>query len=247
MIKAILVDDEPKAVSVLKSTLNELFPEIQISAMVHSAAEAYEKIIDEKPDLLFLDIAMPNDSGFDLLRRLPNLNFEIIFVTGFDEYALEAVKFCAIGYVMKPIQDRDFMIAVRNALKRISEKQENQRNKQLLKNIMNPGNLQNRIGIPTVTGIEFMPTDEIIRCEGLGGCTKVVLKERKNIISSYNLGVFKKLLEEYGFYTVHKSHLINTLHLKSYDREGVITMTNDDSIPVSRRKRNEFIERIKFK
>ncbi len=245
MIKTVLIDDEPKALSVLQITLNELFPEIEIATIAHSADDAFEKIIDIKPDLIFLDIAMPKESGFDLLRRLPNLNFEIIFVTGFDEYALEALKFCAIGYVMKPIEDRELVIAVRNAMKRILEKKENERNQQLLQNIMNPGSLQNRIGIPTESGIDFVSTEQIVHCEGLDGCTKVVLNERKNMISSYNLGEFRKLLEPYGFYASHKSHLVNTLHIQSYDREGILKMKNGDTIPVSRRKRSEFLERIK--
>jgi len=245
MISTIIVDDEPKAVSMLQSTLKDLFPEIKISNTANSAEDAYHKILVEKPDLLFLDIAMPKESGFDLLRRLPDLNFEIIFVTGFDEYALEAVKFCAIGYVVKPIQDRDFFIAVQHAQKRILEKQENERNRQLLKNIMNPGNVKNRIGIPTETGIEFVSTDQIIRCEGVDGYTRVILEGKQDFLSSYNLGEFRKLLEEYGFYSTHKSHLVNTLHIKSFDRESILTMLNGDSVAVSRRKRQEFLDRIK--
>ncbi len=245
MIKTILIDDEPKAIKLLKSLLEEIFPNIDIIDTCTSPDDAFISIIKNRPELIFLDIAMPKQSGFDLLKRLPNLNFEIIFVTAFDEYALEAVKFSAIGYVVKPINDEELIAAVKNAEQRISEKQESERNKQLLATILNPGNAQNRIGIPTSSGIEFIPTIQILRCEGVDGCTKVIVTDRKNIISSYNVGEFKKMLEDYGFYAVHKSHLINTAHISSYDREGFLKMANGDIIPVARRKRAEFLEKVK--
>lgn len=245
MIKTILVDDEPRATEVLRELLEELFPELHIIGDADSAESAYRLITIQKPDLLFLDVAMPDESGFDLLRRLPNLNMEVIFVTGFNEYAVDAIKFCALGYVVKPVRREELIGAVSRAIKQIETKAEGMRNKQLIHNLLNPGNQQNRIGLPTTDGIEFVAIHEIIHCEGIQGCTKVVFKDRKALISSYNLGEFRQLLENYGFYAVHKSHLVNLDHIQRYDNEGMVEMSNQERLPVARRKRMEFMQQLR--
>ena len=173
------------------------------------------------------------------------LNFEVIFVTGFDEYAIEAFRFSAIGYLLKPVESSDLLQAVENAKQRIALKVENIRNQQLLDNVSQPMNGKNKIGIATLEGIEFIRVEEIIRCEGLQRCTNVVVQNRKNMVSSYNLGEFIKLLENYGFYSPHRSHLINLSHVQRYDREGTILMTDQSAIPVSRRKKQEFLDQLK--
>lgn len=245
MIKAILADDEPKALKVLEEMLQKYCPQLEVIATANSAENAYQLITSSHPDLIFLDVAMPEESGFDLLRRLPSLDFEIIFVTGFDTYAIDAIKFCAIGYVLKPIQQQDLLEAVHKAEKRISEKSDLLRNKQLLHNLINPGNSSNRIGVPTTQGLEFIPTDQIIRCEGEQKYTRVFIESRKDLLCSYNLGEFVKLLSGYGFFSPHKSHLINMAHIKRFDKEGTVTMTDESTVPVSRRKRQDFMEQLK--
>ncbi len=244
MITAILVDDEPKSRAVLEEKLRQYCPQVTVIGQVGDAAEAFSLITEKHPQLVFLDIAMPRESGFDLLKRLPSLDFEIIFVTGFGDYALDAIKFCAVGYVLKPIQTEELIAAVNHAHIRIEAKMENERNRQLLHNILNPGNANNRIGIPTMEGLEFVATSQIIRCEGLQKCTRVVVQETKGIVSSYNLGEFRKLLEDYGFFAVHKSHLINLSHIRKFDRESTVTMVDGSQVPVSKRKKQEFLEQL---
>ena len=244
MIRAVLVDDEQKALEVLKHKLGTYCPQIEIIGTAKTAAEAYNLITSAHPQLVFMDVAMPNENGFDLLRRLPRLDFELIFVTGFDSYAIDAIKFCAIGYVLKPIENEDLIEAVENAMSRIKEKVNQERNQQFLENLLNPGQAQNRIGIPTEAGLEFIPTEEIVRCEGFQKYTKVIARDRKQILSSYNIGEFRKLLERYGFYAPHKSHLINLQHILRYDKEGTVTMSDDSHVPVSRRKKQEFMEKL---
>ena len=245
MIKTILVDDEPRAIEVLRDHLEELFSELHIIGDADSAESAYRLITIQKPDLLFLDVAMPDESGFDLLRKLPELDMEVIFVTGFNQYAIDAIKFCAIGYILKPIRREELVEAVSRAIKQINTKAEGSRNKQLIHNLLNPGSPQNRIGLPTTDGIEFVSIGEIIRCEGIQGCTKAVFKDRKALISSYNLGEFRQLLESYGFYAVHKSHLVNLSHIQRYDNEGFVVMSDGDRVPVARRKRSEFMQQLR--
>ena len=248
MITTILIDDERKALITLEKKIQKLFPDdLQIIDKVNDAKTAYECIVEKKPQLLFLDIAMPVWSGFDLLQRLPNLNFEVIFTTGFDEYAIEAIQFCAIGYVVKPIQTEDLVQAVNNAKKRILLKEENILNKQLITNLLNPNNQDNKISIPMMSGLEFVKVKDIIRCEGMERCTKIILDNTntKPLVSSYNLGEFKKLLDKYGFFASHRSHLINLSHVVRYEKDGLITLSDNSSVPLARRNKSVFLERIK--
>ncbi len=241
-VSAVLIDDEDKALQVLKQKLATYCPQIEVKGVASSSAEGYELINSLKPQLVFLDVAMPEESGFDLLKRLPQLDFEIIFVTGFNNYALDAIRFSAIGYILKPVENEDLIAVVQKAVQRITEKLDSERNRRLLENLLNPGHVRNRIGIPTEAGLEFVPTDEIVRCEGFQKYTKVHILGRKETLSSYNIGEFRKLLENYGFFAIHKSHLINMLHIKRYDKEGTVFMVDGSPVPVSRRKKHEFLE-----
>ncbi len=244
MIRAVLVDDEAKALQVLKQKLKTYCPQIEICGEASTSAEAYDKIVSLKPQLVFMDVAMPGESGFDLLKRLPRLDFELIFVTGFDSYALDAIRFSAIGYLLKPIENEDLISAVQRALVRIEEKIDRERNRRFLENLLNPGSVTNRIGIPAESGLEFVPTNQIVRCEGDQKYTKVITTDGRDILSSYNIGEFRKLLEDYGFFAPHKSHLINLGHIKRYDKEGTVTMVDNSNVPVSRRKKQEFLDKL---
>lgn len=239
-----MVDDEAKSREVLRQKLKTYCPQVEIVGTADSAQMGFDQISSLRPDLVFLDVAMPNESGFDLLKRLPSLDFEIVFVTGFDSYALDAIKFCAIGYILKPIQNEELIDVVQKAERRINEKLDGQRNRQFLQNLLNPGSANNRIGIPTETGLEFLPTKDIVRCEGFQKYTKVITTSKKDILSSYNIGEFRKLLEGYGFFATHRSHLINLQHIQRYDKEGTVTMVDQSHVPVSRRKKQEFLDRM---
>lgn len=243
-MRAVLIDDEKYALAVLEERLRKFCPQVEIVGKASSAVEGQQMITELMPDLVFLDIVMPEQTGFDLLNQLPHLNFQLIFVTSFDEYAIQAIKFCAIGYITKPIRTEELLLAVNQAQKRFTEKSEFERNKQLLQNLVTPNSPTNRIGIPTERGLEFLETKDIVRCEGVQRCTKVIIDQRKSIISSYNIGEFVKLLETYNFYPVHKSHLVNLSHIIRYDNEGSLEMSDGDNIPVSRRRRQEFLEHL---
>lgn len=244
-MKALLIDDEEKSVQLLHNFLKKFCPQVNVVGTAHSVETGYTAINTHQPDLVFLDIEMPGGSGFDLLKKLPHLNFELIFVTSHEGYTMEAIKFCAIGYILKPIREQDLISAVHQAQIRVNEKVENLRNKQLLENLLNPGSSNNRIGIPTERGLEFVETGDIVRCEGTERYTKVVLKNKtKGILSSYNLGEFRKLLEAYNFYTPHKSHLISLEHIVRYDKEGTIEMSDNSLVPLARRRRQEFLEKM---
>lgn len=241
-VKAIIVDDEEFSRLLLKSKLEEYCPNVNIRELCASAEEAKVAIQKIEPDLVFLDIAMPDKTGIDLLRELPELNFEIIFVTGFNTFAIEAIQLSAIGYVLKPIQNDLLVDAVGHAVQRIQEKKENRRNKVFIQNIVNPDLSKKRIGIPTEEGLDFVSIEDIIRCEGYLKYTKVILKSGKTLLSSYNIGEFRRLLENYNFFSCHKSHLINLLHIKKYMKEGTILMEDNSYVPVSKRRKTDFLK-----
>jgi len=187
---------------------------------------------------------MPEESGFDFLNSLPSMDMELIFITGFDDYAIEAIEFCAMGYVLKPVKNAALIKAVDNARKRISEKQMATRNQNLLNNLLQTGNPQNRIGIETKDSLQLIPAGDIIRCEGEQRYTRIHIKDRKSILSSYNLGRFTDLLAAYGFFSVHKSHLINLSYVLSVDKDGAILLTDDSTVPLARRRRDDFLQQL---
>lgn len=244
-ISTILIDDEPKALKALHNKITRYCPDISVLDTAESAEAGYQLILKHQPELVFLDVAMPHETGFDLLKRLPSLNFEIIFVTGFDDYAIEAFKFSAIGYILKPIESTDLLQAVDNAKQRIALKEANVRNQQLLNNLTQPRSRHNKIGIATTAGFTFVDVKDIIRCEGLQRCTKVVLQNGKTLVSSYNLGAFVKLLENHGFFSPHRSHLVNLAHISNYHHEGTITMVDNSGIPVARRRKQAFLDEMR--
>ncbi len=244
-INAVIIDDERKAIESLRHNLNNLFPSINVIGESKEPEEGLELIISLNPELVFLDIAMPRMSGFDLLAKVENPKFEIIFVTAFDEYAIEAIQHCAIGYLVKPFDNKDLKLAVNQAKKNIQEKNSLINNKQLLEKINNNSNQTAKITIPTQDGLEFIGINQIINCEGVDGYTKLNTVNDGPILSSNSIGHFHKLLKNQQFYLSHKSHLINITHIKKYLNEGYVVMSNKNKIPVSRSKRNKFLEQIK--
>lgn len=244
-VKTILIDDERKALAILKNKLERLCPNVEVIAETQNPKEGIELIKTLKPDLVFLDIAMPELSGFDVLKQFEKPDFEIIFATAFDNYAIEAIKHCAIGYLVKPVDNTDLITAVTGAKANIEEKTALQKNKQLIENLGVQTFQKKKIIIPSVEGLEFVKIEEIIHCEGETGYTKIHLKKGKPLLSSNSIGHFNKLLSGSDFYLVHKSHLINLNYIEKYLNEGYVILSENIKIPVSRNRRQEFLEQLK--
>ncbi len=245
LMNAVIIDDEPHAVAVLEKLLFIHCPGVVVLGKANNVEQGIRLINRTEPDLIFLDVVMPRASGFKLIKQLPaQQSPEIIFVTSFDAYALEAIRCCALAYIIKPIQTEELLQAVRLANQRIGQKVSYERSQALIHNLNSAQPKHKRLGIPSEKGLEFVEVGHIIRCEGLSGCTRIVLKDGKNLLSSYNIGEFKKLLESYRFFPVHKSHLINLDEIMRYDREGSVLMIDQTLVPVSRRRRQEFLTQI---
>ena len=241
-IKAILIDDEAKALEGLQIKVNNFFKEIEIVALCNNPKTAIEKINNLKPDLVFIDIEMPVLSGFDVLAKIDNPTFEVIFVTAYNNYAIEAIKNSAIGYVVKPIDNDELKQAVNAAIKNINQKTAFEKNIELLNSLGHK--TTNSIAIPSQKGLSFMKIKDIVRFEGIDGYTKIYCNSGKTLLSSYNIGKFYKMLDDTSFFLCHKSHLINLNHVNSILKEGSIELLNNNTVPLAKSKKAELLIRM---
>lgn len=243
--KAIIIDDEYKAGALLHSLLEELCPTIQVTAVYQDPRSALSELSTTAPDIVFLDIEMPHMNGFEFVRSCRNVNFEIIFVTGYDEYAIDAFKISATDYLLKPISSDNLIEAVHKAERHIQDKITNDRYQILFDNMQEKSSINRKIGIPSINGIDFVRVDDIVVCEGDQKYTNVILESGLKIMSSYNIGEFNRILESSGFFLSHRSHLINMTKIKQYQKDGTIVLENGMTAPLARRRKEEFLLRIK--
>lgn len=244
-IKTIIIDDETKAIAILKNKIERFCPELEIVATIEKPQDAFDIINELRPDLIFIDIAMPGMSGFDLLQQFTTPNFEIIFATAFDQYALDAIKHCAIGYLVKPIDNEDLVEAVNNAQRNINDKNALEKNKLLIENLGIQKFQKKKIVIPSTEGLEFVKVKNITHFEGVDGYTKIHFTKDKPILSSHSIGHFKKLLDLKDFYHIHKSYIINMSYVERYLNDGYVVLQGNTSVPVSRAKRADFLNCLK--
>jgi two-component system, LytTR family, response regulator len=243
MINAIIVEDEPKNIRILKDQLHHHCPDVTVVGESENIKSALLAIETLKPDLVFLDIEMPYGNAFDLLENIENINFEIIFITAFSEYAIKAFKHSAIDYLLKPLDIDELIEAVEKAQKRIGDKTINNRVKTLLENTQNPKTQLSKIAISTMEGMEFLNIDTIIRCEAQGRYTEIYTTEKTRIVASKNIKEFETLLEQNNFFRIHHSHLINLNKIKKYHkgRGGYVIMEDGSTVEVASRKKEEFL------
>ncbi|MEA5459887.1 LytTR family DNA-binding domain-containing protein [Arcicella sp. LKC2W] len=247
MFSTVIIDDEAHARESLSKMLSLNCPEIQILGVASSANEGFEMITKLNPDLIFLDIEMPNGTGFDLLTRFNKPTFKVVFVTGFDQYALNAIKFSALDYLLKPINADELKETVEKA----KQQMVNQRGigdlKNLLSTLQNPRSRKNKLAVPTQQGLEMIEIQEIIHCEAANGYTIIHLQEGKPLMSSRDLKTYQELLEDYDFYRIHDSHLIAHFHVQKVLNEdgGIVVMSSDTKLPIARRRKSDFLEWLK--
>lgn len=247
-ITTILVDDEPRGLSSLKKLLEFNCPELEIAATCSSADEAKEKIGQLKPQLVFLDIAMPEKTGFDLLDELNDISFEIIFVTAHNDFMLQAFRFSAVDYLLKPVEDNLLVEAVKRAAKRIEEKTTDSSIETLLHNLRSKeGGQKMKMCIPSLKGFQVVKLSEIIYCEASSNYTNFHFAGRSVICASKPIHEYETLLEDCGFVRIHKSFVVNLEHVKEYIRGegGTVILSNGHDIEVSRRKKEIFMSRMK--
>lgn len=243
MIKAIIIDDEINNQELISNLLKSYAENIQVVALANSVETAYQAIMEHHPDLIFLDIQMPDGTGFDLLKKFEKINFKIIFVTAHQEFAIEAFKYSALDYLLKPLSPTNLIEAVKKVEESISSEDLNLKLKILLSNIAEPIKSKKKIVLKTMERIYSVDIDDIIRFESDGGYTKVYLVDGKRIMVSRTMKEFDDLLLDVGFLRVHHSHLVNMNHLFCFEKaEGHVVMKDESIVPVSNRKKDQLLE-----
>lgn len=242
IIKAVVIDDEQNNIDNLAILLNQYCKQVNIAASALNADEGEKIILQHTPDLVFLDIQMPGKSGFDLLKNLRQPQFEIIFVTAFDKYGIQAVKFSAIDYLLKPIKIDDLKDAVNKAVAKCMQKKQNLQLENLLQVLKNNQQKEeHRIALSSAKETRFVKTNDIIRCESSNNYTSFFLMNGEKIITSKPIFEYEEILEGYGFIRCHQSHLVNKKFIKSWIKEdgGYLLLDDQSQIPISRQKKEQ--------
>lgn len=247
-IKAIIVDDEQHCIDALQAMLQKKCPEVTILAGVNSVREARQLIDELQPDLVFLDVEMPHQNGFELLKLFDKVTFDVIFTTAYEQYALKAIKFNALDYLLKPFSVQELQEALRKYYERRMQKQNNSSIAPLEVFLQNMKTLQQtnkKIALPTINGLVFMPVQNIVRCESTGNYTKIFFTDKKQLLVSKPLKEFEELLTDVDFFRVHNSHLINLQQMESYlqGEGGFALMSDGTQVEVSRRRKAEFLKK----
>ncbi len=253
MITAVIVDDEKRSRSFLKGHINTFCPDVEIVGEAESVSTAVKVIQDFNPELVFLDIKMPDGTGFDVIERLrkedktESLKFKIIFTTAFDQYAIKAIKFSALDYLLKPVDPEELMAALKKNKGGGPQKSINDNIDVLISNVKSLSGSNKKIALNTSNKTYICKIDEIMRCESSGSYTLFYIKNMEPILISKSLGETEDLLKEHQFERIHKSHLINLNYLRTFIKSdgGFVEMENGDKIPVSNRKREYLIQLLK--
>jgi two-component system LytT family response regulator len=241
MINAILIDDEPDGLEDLQEALETYCPEVSVKGAFNVPQEGMEHIKKIKPDLVFLDVQMPGMSGFELLQKLAPVPFNVIFVSAYDRYAIKAIKFSALDYLLKPIDVDELMQAVSRVKERMAPASYSLQS--VVHNAQHGSGRIERLAVPSTEGIDFFDVKDIIFCKADSCYTRIHLTNHQTKVVTRVLKDFEDLLSESGFCRVHNSFLINLSHVKRYIRGegGYAILTDDHHVDISRRRKEEFL------
>lgn len=246
MIHAVIIDDELSGRETLQTLLQNSCPQVKVISVAHSAQEGIRAINSYQPELVFLDIEMPNGNGFDMLERIGDIQFEVIFVTAYDKYAIRAIKHSALDYLLKPILAEDLVYAVAKAELKIAEGIKNRTQYEtLFSNLKGKGKNPVKIAIPDATGYSFVELKNVIRFESFMNNSNVVLDDGKKIFVNKSLKEFEEMLGE-EFFRIHQSTIINLQHARKYIKGdgGFIKLSDGKECEVSRRRKEELLTRM---
>ncbi|MBS1764884.1 MAG: response regulator transcription factor [Bacteroidetes bacterium] len=244
MIRAVIIDDEQHCIDRLSTLLHSTKDkEIQLAGTAQNVDDGIALINRIKPHLVFLDVQIADKTGFDVLRALPATTSRIIFTTAHDKYALQAFRFCALDYLLKPIDADELNAALSKFQEEKNEANISEQITELLKGI---GNKPRKIGVPTLNGIVFIPVTDIIRCHADGNYTEIHLSDKKQMVVSKTLKEFELLLSDYNFFRVHNSDLVNLDFVKSYNKGkgGYLLLEDQSSVEVSSRRKEELLKKL---
>jgi len=249
MIKALIIDDEPKARNVLKHYLESFVSEVTEIRQADSVDAAMQVLCVYKPDIVFLDVEMPHKNGFQFLMEIKEPLFDVIFTTAYNQYAIQAIRFSALDYLLKPVDPDELKGAV---LRYIEKKETDNEKKALYENLVN--NIEKKevkdfkIAVPSAEGVYFFTIDEILRLEADRSYTHIHLVKKRPFITSKTLKHFEEMLEEFQFIRTHKSHLVNPRHITRLSNDNEFVMLTDGSkVEVSRRKKEDVQKQLNLR
>ncbi len=251
MLKAVIVEDEKNSQELLKELITEYCEGIEVVDIAGNVAEGLEALDAKQPDVLFLDIELPDGDGFQVLEKTTYKNFDVIFTTAYDQYAMRAFKFSATDYLLKPVDIDE----LEDAVARVREKheqgeaqpeQQSAKLDALIQNLRNMTQPLKRIVLPTSNGFTVVNPENIIRCESDRNYTFIFLTDGRKILVSRTIKEYDEMLSDYNFFRIHQSHLINLSYLKNYTRGrgGYVELTDGTVLDVSARRKSEFLKRM---
>jgi len=247
MYQTIIIDDDQLARRCLRRIIEQNFREIEIVGEADSVFSGVELINEVEPELVFLDIEMPDGTGFELLEKLTNINFKVVFTTSFSDYAITAFRYSAFDYIVKPVLIEN----VRSTMTRINEipvLREKQR-VEVLKRNLNPAlDSEQTIALPEINGFTIVKVKEIVRCEGERNYSRVFFADGSSVLVSRTLLDFDNLLVPHGFFRIHRSHLINLKNVNRYLKTdgGTVEMKDKTQLPISPKFKDDFLSRLLY-
>jgi two-component system, LytTR family, response regulator len=242
MIKTVIVDDESCFREMIQMLLEDYFPDINVVAQAESVEEAIQAIEEEQPELVFLDIEIKGGTGFHVLQKLKNRDFKLIFITAFNEFAIQAIKFSAIDYILKPINEFEFKAGVERAIQEIEKHESSGSLDLLLNNFRN--NVDKKLVLRTAQDMHVVNIGDLVRCVADNTYTTFYLDSGEKIMVSKGIGEYAELLAGFGFVRPHQSHLVNLNYIKKLDKTdgGYLILKDKTEVPVSSRQKPSLIE-----
>ena len=240
-IKAVIIEDEEKSRNTLKNMLTDFCEGVEIVGMGESIADGVKSIIEHKPDLVFLDIELPNGNGFELFNYFPLGHFDVIFTTAYDQFAVQAFKMSAIDYLLKPIDLED----LRNGLQKVRDKKHGEFLKEKIETLRsNLNNTFHKLALPSSDGLIFIELNDIIRCEASGNYTKFHLTNGSSHLISKTLGHYEEILKDSNFFRTNRADLVNLNHIQKYTRQkrATILLSDGTTLNIAEGRKNSFLE-----
>lgn len=248
-MRCIIVDDSLLGIKTVKAILKKYSPYVEVVGSAQSSQEAYALFVAEKPDLVLLDIEMPGGNGFSFLEMVQPLGipFQVIFITAFNQYAIKAIKFCALDYILKPVDAHELAASIAKAKDNMTDVRFLERYQNLIDNRQASDKDHQKLAIPTSQGYLFLPIKTILRCEGDGNYIRIFTREGKVILATKRLKEVEDLLGQHRFLRIHRSHLVNLDYVVQYHRGegGIVQMTDGTEINVARSRKDILLSMLK--
>lgn len=246
MIKVVVIDDEPAMQEINSRLLNEYFPGVKLAGIGNSVASGVELIKKEKPHLVLLDVELNEGTGFQILQQVKPYSFKVVFITGYDTYALKAIKFSALDYILKPVNEIEFQQAIQHAIDEINESENQQLQTGVLFESLQNENQGKKLVLKTMDSLHIVDASDILFCRSDNSYTTFHLADNEKIMVSRSIREYEELLSGHGFFRPHQSFLVNLNHVKKIDKSdgGFIIMKNKKEIPVSIRQKKRLIQML---